>query len=185
MPQWLDTQTKAILQNADPPKCAPPLAAEYSLVLLEKGQWPELHRRALCRILGPEKAEITPELLGRACPYVIESSLTYASSSLGQFELICGNSISVILRDEVALDGECDYLRSLFQSLRQSPEFQIVTLTLLHLPEDERGKDFGDQFLGGENALLPVVVAATRKKARIMEHWARKIGARVELGFEP
>jgi hypothetical protein len=180
MSRWLDTQTKAILQNIDPPKSAPSLEADFSLVLLQRGQRPELDARALLRIL-PEKCEKVPELLDKLCPCVIESSLSYENASLGQFELICADSISVILRDEVVLDGEHDYLKDLFGSLRQSPEFHSVTLTLLRLPMDDRGNDFCDQFLGGTNILPPLTFPATRQKARIMEHWARKIGAQIEL----
>src|SRR5271157_3557955 len=107
---WLDTQTNAILQGSDPPKIAPSLDADFSLVLLRCGQNRELHRRALSRILEPEKHETIDIVLEKPCPFVIASSLSYESASLGQFELICADSISVILRDDVAFDGELDYL---------------------------------------------------------------------------
>jgi hypothetical protein len=180
MSEWLDTQTKALLQGIDPSKIAPPTEIDFSIVLLEHGQNMELLQRALSRILEPEKQETICELLEKPCPLVIQSSLSYESASLGQFELICADSISVILHDDVASEGESDYLENLYQSLRQSQEFQAVLATLLTVPIDDRGQNFCNQFLGGGNVLPPITFSTTFKKARIMRHWARKIGADVE-----
>ena len=121
MSEWLDTETQAILQGKDPPKIAPPLEAGFSLILLERGQNIELLHRALSRILDLEKYDTISALLEKPCPFIIQASLSYEEASLGQFELICADSISVILRDNVALDGETDYPENLYQSLRRRP----------------------------------------------------------------
>lgn len=181
---WLDTQTKAILQGSDPPKASPSLEADFSLILLDGGQNVDHFRRALSRILDLEELENLEIFAEKSCPFVIRSSMTYGDASLGQFELICANAVSIIVRDEVALDGEPDYLKDLFQTLRQSNEFQLVTLSLLALPSDERGRNFCDQFLGGPEFLPPITLSTTRKKSRIMQHWAQKIGVRLEIPVE-
>jgi hypothetical protein len=181
MTQWLDTQTKAILQGKDPPRIAPPLEAGFSLILLERGQNSELFQRAISRILEPEKNKTMHDISNKPCPIAIQSLISYENASLGQFELICADSISVILRDDVAMDGESDYLESLYQSLRRSQEFQIVLASLLTVPVGDRGQNFCDQFLGCTKVLPPITISTTFKKARIMQHWAGQIGAEFEL----
>lgn len=179
--EWLDTQTSAILHGSDHPRVAPSLDADFSLVLLRFGGSQDLNRRALSRILAPEKQETIDDVLDKPCPFVIESSVSYEDASLGQFELVCADSVAVILRDDVAFDGDLDYLDNLFRSLCRSEEFQRVTVTLSGIPSDDRGRNFCDQFLGAVDVLPPLTFPTMRKKARIMQHWGGKIGAVVEL----
>jgi hypothetical protein len=179
--EWLDTQTSAILHGSDHPKIAPSLDADFSLVLLRWGGSHQLNARALSRIFAPEKQDTIDDVLDKPSPFVVESSLSYESASLGQFELVCADSVAVILRNDVAFDGELDYLDNLFRSLCRSEEFQRVTVTLSGIPSDERGRNFCDQFLNAVDVLPPLTFPAMRKKARIMQHWGGKIGAIVEL----
>jgi hypothetical protein len=183
MSEWLDTQTQAILQGNDPPKFAPSVAADFSLVLLDRGLCLERHQKALTKFFPPEKHVSIPGLLERACPLVIVSSISYGDAMLGQFELICADSISVVLRDEVASEGEPDYLENLFQMLRKSQEFETISVTLLKIPQNDHGNNFCDQFLGGVNVLPPISFTTTQKKARIMRHWAEKIGVEMEMNI--
>jgi hypothetical protein len=180
---WLDTRTQALLHGSDPDKIAPPLDAAFSLILLERGQSLELFQRALSRIFEPEKLDNIRTLLDRPCPYVVETSFSFENASLGQFELICANSISVILRDDVALDGDANYLDNLYHTLRRSEEFQLIYGTLLTIPTDDRGQNFCDQFFGSVNFMPPISFSTTLKKGRIMQHWAGNIGAQIEFGL--
>jgi hypothetical protein len=111
---WLDTETKAMLQQAPPEKLAPPDTGMFTLVLLQKGN--DLTRivQALTRIpgLSREKAE---HLAKWACPLRVAGSLSLGDAMLGQFELVCCDSIAVFLRDEVVASAERQYLVELYQ----------------------------------------------------------------------
>jgi hypothetical protein len=48
------------------------------------------------------------------------------------------------------------------------------------VPDDERGTRFLDQFFG-KALQLPATRFVAHKKARIMRHWASKLGAVVEM----
>jgi len=183
--KWLDTETKAMLQQAPPEKLAPPTTGLFTLVLLHKGKDTNLVR-ALARIPGisPGKAINLSE---RHCPLPVVSGLSLGDVMLGQFELVCCDSISVFLRTEVVSSAEQWYLAQLYQQFRRSPEFERVTVTIASVPQTALGEQFVDQFLGGAD-IVPRLVSAglhsyresmMRKKARIMAHWAQKIRAEV------
>ena len=55
MSEWLDTETKAMLQQTPPQKLALPDTGIFALVLLQKGNNPTRIRRALARIPGVAK----------------------------------------------------------------------------------------------------------------------------------
>ena len=99
---------------------------------------------------------------------------------LGQFELICCDAISIFIADEVASGARKGYLADLYGSLLRSQEFAETTLRIESLPAGVRGEAFIDQFLG-QSPDLPAVLALSRKKARIIYHWASRIGAQVSL----
>ena len=183
---WLDTETKAILHKPGEPKLAPPRAAEFALVLLRKGA--DLARliRAVHRInnAGPLSAAIT--LSYRPTPVVIHPGLSETEALFGQFELICCDAAAVFVRSEV-LSGQDQegYLDSLFRRLLQSPEFRPTKVDVLEIPATESGQSFADQFLGPAatermKGAGPLSLCVPYKKARIMKHWAARIGARVE-----
>ncbi len=169
---WLDTQTEAELRKCPPGKLAPPDVDGYSLVLLERG--PDRRRvDEAVASLADGQANVAGE-----CPLIVRQNLSLADALVGQFKLICTDSISIFLDDEVMLHGEPAYLHRLFQIVRESDEFATVTVQLRGVPDDEDGRRLLRQFFG-----QVVGVAAThtmpRKKARIMAHWGAKFGARV------
>jgi hypothetical protein len=108
--------------------------------------------------------------------------LSYDAALEAQFELICCDSISVFLDDAVVLGATAAYLLELFAKLRASPEFQLVSIQLESVPAGERGMKFLKQFLGTPSP-LPFKAAVARKKARIMKHWAVRIGATMTVSM--
>ena len=188
MIDWLDTETKSLLQPSPPEKLAPPDTASFALVLLaHRGH----DHRALVGAVqraaqtSVEQAEL---IASRRLPIAVRRGLTYSDAQIGQFELICCDSISVFLDDGVAADGDRQYLRELYAQLRTSPEFQPVSIAIRFIPDTDAGRRFCDQFLssavrttfryGSEIALLDRVF---RKKARLMALWASEIGAKMAI----
>ena len=115
----------------------------------------------------------------------VTSGLSLGDAMLGQFELVCCDSVSVFLRDEIVSSAEQEYLTQLYQQFPESPEFQSVTVTVVSLPDTVSGKHFADQFLGEADVIVHGSRGPSRcenmmrKKARIMTHWAQKIGAEI------
>jgi hypothetical protein len=181
---WLDTETKAILQKEHEPRSAPPKAAEFALVLIRKGSDEQRLVRAIRRINECSEAEAI-ELSRLPAPVTINPGLTEAEALFGQFELICCDAVAAFVRSEVILEqGEQAYLQSLFQKVAQSPEFRPTAVNILGVPATEAGERFLDQFLGGAVPELKqgssrFSVRVPYKKARIMKHWATRIGAKV------
>jgi hypothetical protein len=126
-------------------------------------------------------------LAAQPCPVHIVRSLSLADAMLGQFELVCCNSISVFLRDEIVFPGERQYLSELYQQVESSPEFESVTVTLGSLPDSVSSRRFLDQFLGPADAASALLAGhlrgerMMRKKARILQHWAKKTGAEITI----
>jgi hypothetical protein len=188
MCKWLDTETKAMLQQAPPEKYAPSDTGMFTLVLLKKGTSLERLIRALTRIPGVSQARAV-EAAASMCPVPVASSLSLADAMLGQFELVCCDSVSVFLRNEVVSAAEYPYLGQLYQQFQQSPEFESVRVLIRSLPQTVSGEHFLDQFLDGADVIPRLVIAGLRsceeimmrKKARIMAHWAEKIGAEVAI----
>jgi len=176
---WIDTQTKELLQADPPGKLAPAKVAEYGLVLLQKGI--DHHRlvRAVSRINDCPDS-VAEALLCRPLPITISPDLAFEDAQLGQFELVCCDAAAAIVSSEVLEKGDKNYLSSLFERISESTEFKPCTLTVVELPQSEDGRKFADQFLGSElGHLQGVRVHVPFKKAKIMKHWADRIGARV------
>jgi hypothetical protein len=114
------------------------------------------------------------------CPLVVRRNLSFSDALVVQFELICADAVSVILRDEVVRFAEPDYLSGLYRDLRQADEFAPVKVQLPTVPLDENGKAFLRQFFG---QVLGVDQTHTvcRKKARIMSYWAAQMGVAIEV----
>src|SRR5262249_36228 len=112
---WLDTETRAILQKNHEPKLPPPKAAEFALVLIRKGTDDQRLVRAVQRI--NECSEAKANKLSRLpTPITINPGLTEAEALFGQFELICCDAIAAFIRSEVIMEqGERAYLHNLFQ----------------------------------------------------------------------
>jgi hypothetical protein len=175
---WLDTQTKELLAAAPPDKLAPPAVGSYGVVLLERGRDTERVDCAL-RILTQDANHQAPP-----CPCVVVHDLSLADALQAQFELVCTDSISVFVDDAVLRSAKPSYLDDLYKSLRLSPEFHPMTIRIWSVPEDERGERFLQQFFG-RSVALPFTQVGVRKKARILAHWAAKLGARVECRERP
>jgi len=179
---WLDTRTKEFLQWVQNDKLAPPKTAEFALVLLRKGQDHERLVDAITQInkcSGPHAAD----LANRRTPVTINLDLTEEEALWGQFELICSDAISIFLRTEIVVQNDRLYLWPLFQKILQSSEFLPATVRISDVPETESGEMFVEQFLGRVpvKRVFPVAIGMPFKKARIMEHWARKIGAGLKI----
>ena len=170
---WLDTQTKAQLGACPPEKLAPPTVAGYSLVLLERG--PDRRRvdETLQRIIGDASFALP------RCPVVVQSDLSLTDALQGQFDLICADSVSVFLADEVVQNATKKYLNEIFRSFCLSPEFQQVRVRVESVPQNDDGARFLRQFFG-EMLSPPFRQVAARKKAHIMQHWGIKLGAVIE-----
>ena len=115
-------------------------------------------------------------MLARPLPIAVKSGLTYSDALLGQFELISADAISVFINDRVLDTASQEYLRQLYSQLLQSSEFELISLRIESIPSTKHSADFIDQFLGDDKAWQSQVLTLPRKKARIMEHWANKIG---------
>jgi hypothetical protein len=177
---WLDTETKAILQRERELPIAPPKVGEFALVLGSKGADPGRLVRAVCRVNDCSRLAAV-RLLEQRLPVTINLDLTEEDATLGQFELVCCEAVSAVLRSEVAGEAGHEYLADLLKTISQSPEFQRRTIWIYGVPATEAGQRFVDQFLGVElSALsLPCRFTMPAKKARIMEHWAARVGAQV------
>lgn len=182
---WLDTQTQELLQAPPPGKTAPSKVAEYGLVLLRKGSDQHRLARAVSRINDCTDSE-AEALLRRSLPVTINPDLEFGDAQLGQFELICCDAAAAILSSEVLEHGGRSYLRSLFERVSASPEFEPCTVTIVDIPQSNDGQKFADQFIGFDSERLKgAQLDVPFKKARIMKHWADRIGARVDLDAIP
>jgi hypothetical protein len=178
---WLDTRTQELLQGEPPLSLAPAKTAEFALVLLQKGSDDVRLVRAISRINQGSEHEAR-SLAAHPPPVAINTDLLYADALLGQFELISCDAAAAFLRTEVFEQSERGYLDSLFVRICQSPEFKPCTVSINYIPKSDAGRKFADQFLGiGETELrkiaFPLGTQVPLKKARIMTHWAKRIGA--------
>ena len=186
---WLDLQTLEMLHHEPPPRIAPPTLPDYSVVMLEVGGDRERMVRAVRRTNNCSDSEARA-LLARRLPLVVNLDLSYHDAGLGPFELVCCDAISVIMPSEVVANAEPTYLKDLYARLRQSDEFQKVTLRLESLPWGEDAIRFLGQFLGlaeveAKAQQFPVDLRMFHKKARIMAHWGDRIGAEVRVTVSP
>ncbi|MCC6820868.1 MAG: hypothetical protein IT579_09080 [Verrucomicrobia subdivision 3 bacterium] len=124
------------------------------------------------------------KLAARRTPVRVNSDLSEGAALWGQFELICCDAVSIFIRSEVLDQMELAEFQSLVLKTSQSTEFQPTTVTIAEIPRTEPGVSFVDQFLGGfepaKTAALPATVVVPFKKARIMQHWATRVGAKLQ-----
>src|SRR4051812_20831551 len=143
----IDTETKPVLQRQNEPPLAPPKVAEFALVLGTTGVDRERLIRAVCRINDCRRSAAIA-LLDQPSPVTINLDLTEEEASLGQFELVCCEAISAVVRSEVAAAADRVYPGELLEKISHSPEFQPMTIRLDDVPTTEEGREFLDQFLG-------------------------------------
>jgi hypothetical protein len=175
--KWLDTETKALLQGIPPEKLALPATATFTLVLLEVG---ELGYDAFINAIQ-RAANISTDEIARICghrlPVPIKKGLSYPDALIAQFELICCDIVSVLIADEVVAGAPADYMAMLYAKLRKSDEFELVDVRIDSIPDTPSGREFFNRFLSGREPISSAtVIKLMRKKARIMQHWALKIG---------
>lgn len=181
---WLDTETKAILQQAHDPKLAPPKAAEFSLVLLRKGTDFRRLVRAIRRINNCTETKAI-DLVRSSVPVIINADLTEEDALFGQFELVCCDAVSAFIRSEaLASQDQTSYLQTIFEKVAESPEFRPTKMEVVDVPATEAGQNFLDQFLGmplfDDDIKFPrLSVWIPFKKAKVMAHWAARVGAQV------
>jgi hypothetical protein len=185
MSEWLDTEAKAILQRTPPEKLAPADTAGYTLVLLSKTSDQERLRQALAKVPCCDPAA-SNAIFASPCPHVVATGLTAEDAMFGQFELACCDCAAVFVRDEVIAEDDRSYLSRLYAELSDSEEFRPVGIEIHAVPNDERGRRFMRQFVGTDLTFLQRVALALHetvmeKKARMMWHWGRKIGADVRM----
>jgi len=181
MSQWLDPETKALLDKSPPTKLAPATTEGSPLILLARPE--EVTKplvRAVARVCqsSPEEAK---RLLGLELPLGIRSELAYPDAMLGQFELVSADAIAVFIADRVAWGADRDYLDHLFAQLRDSPEFELVETRIELVPETSKGRKFSDQFFGDDQRWRTEPIRVSRKKARMIEHWTAKIGGKARV----
>jgi hypothetical protein len=179
---WLDTQTKELLQKVPGEKLAPPKTAEFALVLLRNGQ---NRQRVVAAIMSINKCSESDaaSLASRATPFTVNPDLTEEEALWGQFELICCDAVSIFIRSEVLEENNHSYLGPLFKKVSESSEFRPATVSLTQVPKTESGDKFLEQFVGGPAMAhaFPISLTIPFKKARIMEHWAARVGAEMKL----
>jgi hypothetical protein len=179
---WLDTQTKELLQGRDD-KLAPPKTAEFALVLLRKG--PDRQRLIEAIVAINTCSESSAAILAdRATPVTINPGLKEEEALWGQFALICCDAISIFIRSEVVEQNGSSYLWPLFKKVLDSSEFRPSTIRISEVAETESGDKFLEQFFGSSvlKSAFPMTLTSPFKKARIMEHWAARVGA--QMNFE-
>lgn len=183
MMNWLDTQTKELLQKARNEKPAPSKTAEFALVLLRKGLDHQRLIDALREIRKCSDSEAV-RLAAQPAPITIHPDLTEEEALWGQFELICCDAVSIYLRSEVIEQNDSSYLLPLFKKILESSEFKPATVTITQVPATESGEKFLEQFAGdsARKRTFPMTFTVPFKKARIMEHWASRVGAQMENG---
>lgn len=180
---WLDPHTQELLEGVPPRKRAPPKTSEFGLVLIRKGADERRLMRAISRINACDE-EAAATQAARPAPVFVNLDLSYSDALLGQFELVCCDAVAAFLASEVLEQGDPRYLATLFARIRDSVEFRPTLVRILEIPRNDEGERFADQFLGVEDLALltySLELTAPFKKARIMAHWAARIGGRVEL----
>jgi hypothetical protein len=178
---WLDTKTKALLQRSPPEKLAPPGTATFALILLAVGGGDRSALvRAVQRVAEASAGQAERLLRGRL-PVCVRKGLTYVDGQIGQFELICCDAASVIIADDVVANARADYLAGLLDGFRKIDEFELVTVRIDSVPNSPSGQEFCNRFLGGRTPVSTAVVRLMRKKVRIMQHWAARIGGQMTV----
>jgi hypothetical protein len=175
---WLDTETQAALQKLPPEKLAPATIDTFAVVVLSLGLPNDRVRqfRAFDRVLLTSLQDAERQMT-RTPPFVVKRELSLSDALLAQFELVCSDVVSIFLSDDVVANAEPEYLASLYRGVAHADEFQTLSIRISSIPDNDEGRAFAEQFIGPTVPELPIEIIAMRKKARIMTHWANKIGA--------
>jgi hypothetical protein len=180
---WLDTETKSLLDPDYPNKIAPATLPEYSLILLESGNDDDRLIDAI-KSINECNTDDAFKLLQSPTPLVVNNDLSLEKAIWGQFELICCDSISVFISAEITNDGNPSYLEYLYSRLKTSSEFELTRVSIRDVPKSNEGNRFLRQFFGPQHfntITFPSNSIIHFKKARIMKHWAIKIGIDLDI----
>jgi hypothetical protein len=174
--EWLDTETQALLCAEPPPKLTAIGVEAYSLLLLK--QCNDRQRiREVVAMIQEQNPVIATDL-----PFVVGQEMTLEEAMAGQFALACCDCMSAFVRDDVIRDAGRAYLHQLNEQVKNSSEFESVNVMIVHVPNSEEGRRFCWQFLGlATGAAMPAARKIFRKKARLMEHWARRSGVDLQV----
>lgn len=173
---WIDTETRALLWK-EHQKFTVIGTESYSLLLLEYGK----DRRRIEDVVAMIR-EYNPIVLVDY-PFVVAQEMTFEDALAGQFALACCDCISAFMRDQVVCHSDQEYLKRINDAVVNSDEYESVIVKILSVPNSEKSRRFCWQFLGLATGLaIPQTVCVYRKKARLMEHWARQ--SEIELRTE-
>ena len=151
----------------------------FSLILLDVGE-EEVARivRATLRVRRCDADEAI-SVLRAPLPLRIATGLSHDDAQEGQYEFVSCDCVAVFVRDEIVDDGGAAYLKTLFETVRGSPEFVRVVVEIESVPDTPQGERYLDQFFGSGELSLPARVSVCEKKARLIEIFGEKIGASV------
>ncbi len=148
----------------------------YSLLLLHKGNDDPRVEETLAAI----RQYASPEL--KEYPFIVGQHMTIEDALAGQFALACCDCITAFVRDEVICSSTTKVYRQLYNEVMRSSEFKTVTVEIEYVPLTDQGRRFCWQFFGLATGMPTTsVVGMFRKKARLITHWASKIGAVVTV----
>ena len=117
-----------------------------------------------------------------AYPFVIRQGLSLDDAIAGQFALACCDCASAFVRDNIVATLADPDFAELFSELSGSPEFNLVDVKIVSIPSNDAGRRCLWQFLGlAVGVALPQKLRAMRIKARLLKHFAEKIGGVVEF----
>ena len=174
---WLDTETKALLQRSPPEKLAPPDTATFSLVLLAFAGVDHGTLLRAARFVA-EASDGATRLLSSRLPVCVNKGLSYSDAQIGQFELICCDAVSVIISDEVIAGTSADYLADLYAKLRKIDEFELVAVRIDFVPDSPKGQEFCNRFLNGWKPASSAAMKLMRKKGPHHAALGHKLAAR-------
>ena len=112
---WLDTETKALLQHSPPKNLRLPIRRPSRHLAGNRGA--RSQRPCEGGATGSKALEDEAgRLLSGRLPVCVKKGLSYTDGQIGQFELICCDAVSVIIADEVLANAPPDYLTDPMQS---------------------------------------------------------------------
>ena len=94
---WLDTETKALLQRSPPEKLAPPDTATCFASYCWRSRESITAPFSRAAQLVAEASDGATRLLSSRLPVCVNKGLSYSDAQIGQFELICCDAVSVIV----------------------------------------------------------------------------------------
>ena len=172
---WLDRETRSILQPSFP-KSATAIAVEgYSLLLIRPGG----DRNRLGEFVSELRANHVANL--SRIKNVVVQQLTLEEALAAQLTLSCCDCVSAFVSDTIIFDDNAVYLARLCDAVQSSPEFKETEVIIKSMSDDPLARKFCWQFLGmAIGHKFPMTVSVFQKKARLMRHWAARCGVDLE-----